>query len=127
MPKNQSPRSRGFGFGPAVVALALCTLLAGVGYLYLWQKGQVSQLGRQVKERERTLENLRIQNDKLRELLAGHRKADALKRRVIEWNLGLAQPVQGQVESLPEPLVATPSPPLAPVVEPAARQVVSNR
>jgi len=113
-------------FGPAVGALLLCIALAGVGWLYLWQKGQISQLGRQVKERERTLEGIRIQNDKLRESLAGLRKADALKRRVIELNLGLAQPLQGQVESLPEPPAETPPPP---IIAPGAAlsSMVSNR
>jgi hypothetical protein len=110
MAKNRKSQSAGLRFGPAVSALLLCITLAGVGWCYLWQKGQISQLGRQVKERERALEGLRIQNDKLRESLAGLRKSDALKRRVVELNLGLAQPVQGQVESLPEPPAEAPGP-----------------
>jgi len=126
MAKNRKSQTAAMRFGPAVGALLLCIALAGVGWLYLWQKGQISQLGRQVKERERTLEGIRIQNDKLRESLAGLRKADALKRRVIELNLGLAQPLQGQVESLPEPPAETPPPP---IIAPGAAlsSMVSNR
>jgi hypothetical protein len=126
MAKNRKSQAAGMRFGPAVGALFLCIALAGVGWCYLWQKGQIGQLGRQVKERERLLEGIRIQNDKLRESLAGLRKADALKRRVIELNLGLAQPVQGQVESLPEPPAETPPPPAtgAGFVSPS---MVSNR
>jgi hypothetical protein len=126
MAKNRKSQAAGMRFGPAVGALLLCIALAGVGWCYLWQKGQVGQLGRQVKERERTLEGLRIQNDKLRESLAGLRKADALKRRIIELNLGLAQPVQGQVESLPEPPAAAPPPPM-PGPDAASPSMVSNR
>jgi len=112
-------------FGPAVGALLLCIALAGVGWCYHWQKGQISQMGRQVKEREKALEGLRIQNDKLRESLAGLRKSDALKRRVIELNLGLTQPVQGQVESLPEPPAETPA--SRPSSGPGLLNMVSNR
>lgn len=126
MAKNRKSQTASMRFGPALGALLLCAVLAGVGWLYLWQKGQISQLGRKVKERERTVEGLRIQNDKLRESLAGLRKADALKRRVVELNLGLAQPLQGQVESLPEPPAEPPPAALVPPVTPSS-SMVSNR
>ena len=125
MAKNRKSQTAGMKFGPALGALILCSALAGVGWCYLWQKGQISQLGRQVKEREKTLDGLRIQDDKLRETLAGLRKADALKRRVSELNLGLTQPVQGQVESLPEPPVETPAPHSS--IQAGVQNMVSNR
>jgi hypothetical protein len=124
MARNRKSQAAGMRFGPAVGALLLCIALAGVGWCYLWQKGQVSQLGRQVKERERTLEGLRIQNDKLREALATHRKPQTLLTRVNDLGLGLAQAAHGQVASLPEPPV---QPPPVPATDFTATSMVSNR
>jgi hypothetical protein len=121
--KNQSVTSR---FGPPLAGLLLLAAVAGAGWCYLWQKGQIAQLGRTVKERERKLDGLRIQNDKLRDNLAGMRNPDLLKRRIAELGLGLAQTVQGQVESLPEPPLAAP-PAAAPAPGAAIPSMVLNR
>lgn len=125
MSRNRKSQTAAMRFGPAVGALLLCIALAGTGWCYLWQKGQVSQLGRQVKERERAFETLRIQNDKLREQLASLRKAESLRRRVVELGLGLTQPAQGQVESLAEPPAS--SPPSSSALGAMPQTMVSNR
>ena len=116
MASNRKSRTAATRFGPALAALMLCVGIAGVGWCYLWQKGQISQLGRQVKERERKLEQLRTHNNKLRRSLGELRTMEALKRRAAD--LSLAQPYQGQVESLAEPpIIVTAGDGLAPVVE----------
>lgn len=127
MSRNRKNLTVAGRFGPVVLAALVFAALAGVGWSYLWQKGQIAQLGRQVKERERTLESLRIQNDRLRDNLASMRKPEALLRRITELNLGLSQTTRGQVEFLPEPDFTVPPAPLGPLPIGNQQLAVGNR
>jgi hypothetical protein len=108
MAKNQKNQSAAIRFGPALKALFLCFLIAGSAVGYVWQKSQIYQLGRQIRQREIRLAQLQNDDQKLNDQLSILRSPMMLDRRVRELNLGL-DPVQPmQVWRLPEPTAAPP-------------------
>src|ERR1051326_1759710 len=104
MAKNRKNQSAAIRFGPALKAFLLCALIGGSGVGYVWQKSQISELGRQISKGEKRLAELRDQNKKLRDQLAMLRSPAKLDQRVRELNLGLGQPEPTQVWRLAEPL-----------------------
>jgi len=105
MAKNRRHQSAAIRFGPALKALLLCALIGGSGVGYVWQKGQINELGQQIAKRERALARLRDQNKKLRDQLAMLRSPAQLEQRVRELNLGLGLPQPSQIFRLIEPPV----------------------
>ena len=69
MARNRKYQSAANRFGPALKAFLLCLLIGGSGVGYVWQKDQISQLGKQITRRERQLALLADQNEKLRKQL----------------------------------------------------------
>ncbi len=96
MAKNRKNQSAAIRFGPALKALFLCLVIAGLAVGYVWQKGQIFQLGRQITSSESRLAQLRDENQKLSDQLAVLHSPVMLDQRVRELNLGLvpAQPAQ---------------------------------
>jgi cell division protein FtsL len=96
MAKNRRNQSAAIRFGPALKALFLCLVIAGLAVGYVWQKGQIFQLGRQITSCESRLAQLRDENQKLSDQLAVLHSPVMLDQRVRELNLGLvpAQPTQ---------------------------------
>ena len=103
MARNRKYQSAAIRFGPALKAFLLCLLIGGSGVGYVWQKGQIYELGRQIKTRENRLAELRDQNKKLGDQLARLRSPAMLDQRVRELNLGLGQPRPASVVRLLEP------------------------
>lgn len=92
-----------------VVLLGLVVVVVGVGYV--WQKGQIYQLGHEMKKRELRLAELRNENEKLRQQLATLQSPAVLEARVRALDLGLGplgprQEVFVLVEPEPEPIEA---------------------
>ena len=108
MARNRKNQAAAIRFGPAVKAVVLCLLLGGSGVGYVWQKNQIYDLGQQMKKRETALRGLQDQNEKLRKQLAAMRSPKFLETRVKELNLGLVQPLPGQILRLSEPLADVP-------------------
>lgn len=108
MAKNRKSQSAAIRFGPALKALFLCLLIAGSAVGYVWQKGQIYELGRQITACENRLKQLRSDNQKSADQLAVLRSPMTLDRRVKELNLGLAPAQPMQVWRLPEPVSAPP-------------------
>lgn len=106
MAKNRKNQSAAVRFGPALKAFVLCVLIGGSGVGYVWQKSQINELGRQIKQRELRLGELDGQNKKLRDQLAMLRSPAQLNEKVQKLNLGLAMPQPNQVWRLAEPVVA---------------------
>jgi hypothetical protein len=102
MAKNRKYRSAALRFGPALKAFLLCLFIGGSGIGYVWQKNQLFELGRQIKQRETRVAVLSKQNEKLKEQLASMRSPFYLKERIK--NLGLVEPLPGQIWRLPEPI-----------------------
>jgi hypothetical protein len=104
MARNRKYRSAAIRFGPALKAFLLCLLLAGSGVGYVWQKNQIYELGRQIKQRESRLASLESQNREMRQRLGDLGSPLNVERCIRIWNLGLVQPLPSQVWRLPEPL-----------------------
>ena len=104
MAKNRKYQSAAIRFGPALKAFLLCLLIGGSGVGYVWQKSQIYELGKMIKQRENRLGELRDQNKKLCDQLAMLRSPRKLEERVRELNLGLGQPRPASVIRLLEPV-----------------------
>jgi uncharacterized protein HemX len=109
MAKNRKNQSAAVRFGPALKAFVLCVIIGGAGVGYVWQKSQITELGRQITQREQRLKELGIQNQKLRDHLAEQCSPEQLNERVQKLNLGLGMPQPSQVSALPEPVLNAPA------------------
>ena len=103
MARNRKYRSAAVRFGPALKAFLLCLLIGGSGVGYVWQKNQILDLAKQIKQRETRLNAIDEQNEKLRKQLATMRSPAFIETRIKELNLGLAQPLPSQIWRLTEP------------------------
>jgi len=97
--KNDSLR-----LGPAVAAVTLCALFAMLGVGYVWYKGQIVTLGRQIKEREVRLAELQRDNRLRRDQLAQLCSPVELDARVRKLGLPLAPPALSQIVNLVDTL-----------------------
>jgi len=102
MAKNRKAESAAVRFGPAIKAFLLCFLIGSTGVGYVWQKNQIHQLGREIKERETRLAELQRQNKTRADQLAALVSPPALDARVKRLNLGLVQPPLSQIVRLVE-------------------------
>ncbi|HEY1717191.1 MAG TPA: hypothetical protein VGH42_02720 [Verrucomicrobiae bacterium] len=108
MAKNRNSQSASIRFGPALAAFFACFVIAGAAVGYVWQKGQIYELGKQIRNKEIRLAQLQKDDDQRVKNLAELRSPMKLDSRARELNLGLlpAQPMQ--VVRLAEPSVSTP-------------------
>lgn len=104
MARNRKNESVVLRFGPALKAFGLCVILGGAAVGYVWQKSQIDQLGRQIREREIKLGEVREQNKKLRDHLAILRSPDRLEQKLTELKLGLVRPSPGDIWRVSEPV-----------------------
>jgi hypothetical protein len=105
MAKNRNSQSASIRFGPALAAFFACFVIAGAAVGYVWQKGQIYQLGKQIRANEIRLAQLQKDDDQRVKDLAELRSPMKLDARARELNLGLlpAQPMQ--VVRLAEPQI----------------------
>lgn len=110
MAKNRKHQAAEIRFGPVLKVVLLCSLIGGSAIGYVWQKGQIDRLGRQIADREIRLKQLKNDNKLLSDQIAFLQSPVMLDRRAKELNLGLApaQPLQ---------VVRLVDPPAAPVEE----------
>ena len=102
MAKNRKNQSAAIRFGPAIKAFLLCALVGGAGVGYVWQKGRIGELGRQISRNEKRVIDLQGQNEKLKRQLGLMRSPQFLEMRVKELNLGLVAPASSQFWRLSE-------------------------
>jgi cell division protein FtsB len=121
--KNRKNESVVLRFGPALKAFALIAVIGGASVGYVWQKGQIELLGRQIKEREMRLAELRDQNKKLRDNLAMMRSPAMLEQRMNKLNLGMVMPQAKDVWRVAEPLAR----PVSVTARTASVQQVASR
>ena len=103
MAQNRKHQAVSGRFGPAVIAFLLCLLIGGSGVGYVWQKSQISDLGRELKKRELRLADVKFNNERLRRQLDTLRSPRFLDQRVRELNLGLGPAQPAQILRLREP------------------------
>jgi cell division protein FtsB len=106
MAKNRKNQSAAIRFGPALKASFLCLLIGGSAVGYVWQKSQIYQLGRQIRETESHLTQLERNNQMLADQLADLRSPVKLDQRAR--NLGLVPAQPAQVVRLSEFAVVSP-------------------
>jgi len=108
MAKNRKKQSASIRFGPALAAFFACFVIAGAAVGYVWQKGQIYQLGNQIRQKEIRLSQLQKEDDQREKVIADIRSPVKLDARARELNLGLlpAQPMQ--VVRLAEPSISMP-------------------
>lgn len=97
MSRNRRNQSTAIRFVPALKAALLCLFIGGSAIGYVWQKNQLLDLGRKIKERETTLGRLKEANSKLSKQLVTLRSPAYLERRLRELNIPLVQPDQAQI------------------------------
>ena len=103
MAKNRRNLSAAIRFSPALKALFLCLLIAGLALGYVWQKSQIYQLGRQITTAESRLIQMRDDNQRSSDQLAVLRSPVMLDQRVRELSLGLVPSQPMQIYRLTEP------------------------
>ena len=103
MARNRKNQSAAIRFGPALKALFICLLIGGSGVGYVWQQNQLHELGRQKKQRELRLDELRSQNNQIARHLAELCSRNTLQVRVRELRLGLVMPQPAQIVHLKDP------------------------
>jgi hypothetical protein len=103
MAKNRNSQSATIRFGPALGAFFICLVIAGAAVGYVWQKGQIYELGKQIRQKEIRLAQLQKDDDKRMKDLAELRSPVKLDERTRELNLGLFPAQPAQVVRLSEP------------------------
>ena len=101
MGRNRKLRSNGTRVGPTLKAVLLCLFIGGAAVGYVYQKNQLSELGRQRRQRETELEKLRHQNAVYRRRLSELHSPRNLESEVRRLRLPLALPHPMQIVSLP--------------------------
>lgn len=116
MSRNRRNESAAVRFGPLVKVFLLCAFIGGSGVGYVWQKNQIYELGRAIKQCEVKLDELKRQNTQRANTLALLRSPAALDARVKVLRLNLTPPSRSQILRLPEwaPAPANPSPAAGP-------------
>jgi hypothetical protein len=109
MPKKLKSQPAGIQFGSVLKAFFFCFLIAGSAIGYVWQKSQIYELGREIRQREIRLGQLKGDNQRLTDQLAILRSPVMLDQRTKTLNLGLVPAAPGQVCRLPEPVLGAPA------------------
>lgn len=102
MSRNRKNQSAAIRFVPALKAALLCLFIGGSAIGYVWQKNQLTDLGRKILEKETRLKQLRQANVTLSKQLDTLRAPACLERRLKELGIPLVQPSQAQIMRLVE-------------------------
>lgn len=83
-------------FVPALKAIMLCAFIGGSCAGYALQKKRIYEIGQQIGERQRKLEQLKLANKELAGRLAAMQMPQRLAEQVKELRLGLVPPLPAQ-------------------------------
>ena len=97
MSRNRKNQSAAVRFVPALKAALLCAFIGGSAIGYVWQKNQLIDLGRKIREKESRLAQFRQANEKLSKQLVTLRSPAYLERRLKEMNIHLVRPSELQI------------------------------
>jgi hypothetical protein len=103
MARNRKYQSAAVRFAPAIKVLLVCSFMVASGVGYVWQKGQLVDLGRRKSVLEKRLYALQGQSKKLEGELISLQLPKSLNAKVIEFKLGLQPAQANQIVHLPEP------------------------
>jgi cell division protein FtsL len=108
MAKNRKNQAAAVRFGPLLKVVLLCSVICGSAIGYVWQKGEIGRLGRQIADREKRLTQLQNDNKRLANQIAVLHSPVMIDQRARELNLGLTPAQPGQKVLLVEPMAAAP-------------------
>ena len=89
-------------FGPALKAVFICLVTCSLGLGYVWQKQQINTLGKQIKENEINLEELRRENKRRGDRLSFLMSPQQLDARLRQLKLNLEVPLSERIVVLIE-------------------------
>ena len=96
MAGNRKNQSAAVHFSAVLKVVLLCTLIGGSAIGYVWQKSEISRLGKQIVGAEKSLDQLRRDNKLLGDQLNVLHSPVMIARRAKELNLGLVDPLPAQ-------------------------------
>ena len=96
MAGNRKNQSAAVHFSAVLKVVLLCTLIGGSAIGYVWQKSEISRLGKQIVAAEKSLDQLRRDNKLLGDQLNVLHSPVMIARRAKELNLGLVDPLPAQ-------------------------------
>jgi hypothetical protein len=105
--KNRKAEPAAVRFGPAIKAFLLCVLIGSTGIGYVWQRGQIDQLGKEITQREKRLAELQRDNRIRADRLAALMSPVQLEARMKQLNLNMVQPPLSQIVRLVETPINT--------------------
>jgi cell division protein FtsB len=114
MAGNRKNQAAAVHFSTVLKVVLLCTLIGGSAIGYVWQKNEISRLGKQIVAKEKAIEQLRKDNKLMTDQVAVLQSPVMIDRRAKELNLGLAPAQPAQKILLVENLSATPVAPVQP-------------
>ena len=94
---NRKKQSVFVRFGPAIKVVVFCLFTCGLGLGYVWQKHQITHLGRQIKKSEEQLTKIRHENKLDSHALSQLRSPQLLYQRASQLQLGLSMPRPEQI------------------------------
>ena len=124
MSRNRKNQSAAVRFVPALKAALLCAFIGGSAIGYVWQKNQLIDLGRKIREKENRLAQFQQANEKLSKQLVTLRSPAYLERRLKEMNIRLVRPSESQILRIVETPPGEPVPRNGPLL--AARNTGLN-
>ena len=89
-------------FGPALKSVLICLVTSSLGLGYVWQKQQINTLGKQIKENEINLEELRRENKRRGDRLSFLMSPQQLDARLRQLKLNLEVPLPERIVVLIE-------------------------
>lgn len=103
MARDRRNQAAAVHFGPVLKVVLLCFVFCGSAVGYVWQKNEIVRLGRQIAEHEKSLAQLKRDNDSLANQIAILHSPVMIDERARELNLGLGPAQPNQLVRLPEP------------------------
>jgi len=103
MARNRKNQSAVLIFGRALKVSLICLFIVVCCVGYVWQKKQIFELSRQIRNEENYRDDLRGRNEKMARQLDSLKLPISLEARAKELNLGLVQPDPSRIWRLPEP------------------------
>ena len=99
---NRRKQSFTTRFGPAIKVILFCLVTCGMGLGYVWQKHQITHLGRQIKKMEKLFSRAKHENKLDSNALSQLRSPQLLDQRARQLQLGLMMPRPEQIVVLIE-------------------------
>jgi cell division protein FtsB len=125
MAGNRKNQAAAMHFSTVLKVVLLCTLIGGSAIGYVWQKSEISRLGKQIVAKEKSIEQLRKENKLMADQVAVLQSPVMIDRRAKELSLGLA-PAQPAQKIILTETVAVSSGNSSPLRQFASRPVVEQ-